>query len=159
MVLPGGQPRSSNLWGKKSNRCRIQCQRLGAYVRNFRHVTRSLQCCYRFASFFAEELLKSYPQARFYYFEQKPSSQKWYPSVTVLLEGMSGWRGSVITKLDQFLGYAGLRCYGKLRLGYLRATNGSDLLETVILCYGEHYKRMRHLVPHEPILNYEPGLG
>lgn len=85
--------------------------------------------------------------------------ETWYPSVTVLLESMSDWKGSVIAKLDQFLGYAGLRCFSKLWLGYLRATNGSDLLEMVIPGYGEHYKRMRHLVPRERILNYEPGLG
>lgn len=127
--------------------------------------------------FLAEELLKSYPQANFYRFKQKPSShstcndyqakvilverdfEKWYPSVTVLLEGMSAWKSSAIAKLDQFLGYAGLRCFRKLGLEYLRATNGSDLLEMVILGYGEHYKRMRHLVPRERILNYELGLG
>jgi len=85
--------------------------------------------------------------------------EKWYPSLTVLLEGMSGWKGSMIENLDQFLGYAGLCCPRKLRLGYFRATNGSDVLEMVILCYGEHYKRMRHLVPRERILNYELGLG
>jgi hypothetical protein len=65
----------------------------------------------------------------------------------------------VIAKPDQFLGYAGLCCFRKLWLGYLRATNDSDLLEMVILGYGEHYKRMRHLVPRERIWNYELGLG
>jgi hypothetical protein len=72
---------------------------------------------------------------------------------------MSSLEGSVIAKLDRFLGYAGLCCFRKLWLGYLRATNGSDLLEMVILGYEEHYKRMMHLVPREQIWNYELGSG
>jgi hypothetical protein len=85
--------------------------------------------------------------------------EKWYPSVTVLLEGMSGWKGSVIAKLDHFSAMPDYVALGSFGWGYLRPTNGSDLLEMVILGYGEHYKRMRHLVPRDRILNYELGQG
>lgn len=43
--------------------------------------------------------------------------EKWYPSVTVLLERLSSWKDSVMATLDQFLDYVGLRCLSEALAG------------------------------------------
>jgi hypothetical protein len=72
---------------------------------------------------------------------------------------MFSWAASLVSQLDIFLGYSGVRVFRKLWLGYFRAGNASEVLETARVVYKEHYARVRRLVPSEQLLEYELGSG
>ena len=45
------------------------------------------------------------------------------------------WLALIVGQLDVFLGYAGVHTFRKLRLGYFRASNASEVLKNAKLVY------------------------
>jgi hypothetical protein len=93
---------------------------------------------------------------------------KWLKSFRTLMDGVYGWRGSVIQFIDQFLGYAGLRTVRKLYAGKFRirekeTIDNARIKEAILVnasvVYEDHYDTIRRIVPKDKLLNYELGSG
>lgn len=110
-------------------------------------------------SFFALELIKTYPDAKVILVERDVDS--WYASVEeAIIRTTWGWRADFFTCFlaPLFGGKTGLTIR-KVMLGFFEARNADEMRANAKDRYRRHYAEVRAAVPPERLLNFELSGG
>ena len=109
---------------------------------------------------FAEELIKSYPEAKIVLVER--DVEKWYQSFESMIQEMYNPIVHVLRILDPQVLRPTATMFNyvyKDRKGFCRTDNKAELQRTVRMLYREHYEHVRRLCPKERFLEFRPDGG
>ena len=104
---------------------------------------------------FAEELIKSYPEAKIVLVER--DVEKWYQSFESMIQEMYNLIVHVLRILDPQVLRPTATMFNyvyKDRKGFCRTDNKAELQRTARTLYREHYEHVRRLCPKERFLEF-----
>lgn len=110
------------------------------------------------ASFYAESLIPTYPDAKVILVERDIDA--WYKSIVPVIGGSASPRVRRFSvALGEMAGYTSASACHGMQQGWTRSASPNDIVKNLKSAYARHYKFVREVVPEGQLLDYKMGDG
>lgn len=110
------------------------------------------------ASFFADDLVRAYPDAKFIYTHREVD--KWYASNEPMIREMFAIPITLMRYIfEPLLGHESAAMSQRSYQGFYGGSNADEVLQNAKQRYKDHWEMVKGMVPPEQLLEYELGSG